>query len=175
MTGSGRQVWTALRAGFYAASFVLLWSWFAAVVRPLDRRLELSLPALLVPAGALLAVAGGSLMLACVVVFVRVGRGTPAPFDPPREFVATGPYRFVRNPMFVGALTALVGTGLALRSPSIAALALVFLVAAHLFVILHEEPSLERHFGKGYRAYKARVGRWLPRRTARGQAGELGR
>ena len=174
MTGSGRQVWTALRAGFYAASFVLLWSWFAAAVRPLDRRLGLSLPAFLVPAGALLAVAGGTLMLACVVVFVCVGRGTPAPFDPPREFVATGPYRVVRNPMFVGALTTLVGAGLALRSPSIAALTLVFFIAAHLFVTLHEEPSLERRFGKSYLAYKASVGRWLPRRTARGQVGGPG-
>lgn len=172
MAGSGRQVWTALRAGVYASIFVLLWTWLAVAVQPLDRRFGSSLPASLVPAGVLLALAGGALMLWCVVVFVRVGHGTPAPFDPPREFVAVGPYRFVRNPMFVGALATLAGAGLALRSPSIAALALVAFVAMHLFATLHEEPALAHRFGKSYLAYKASVGRWLPRKAARGRREE---
>lgn len=161
-----------MRAGFYAASFVLLWSWLAVTVRPLDRRLGLSLPAPLVPAGLLLAAAGGGLMLACVVVFVRAGRGTPAPFDPPRHFVAVGPYRFVRNPMFIGGLVTLVGAGLALRSPAVVALAALFLAAAHLFVVLYEEPSLERRFGESYSEYRREVRRWLPGARPTGAAGE---
>jgi protein-S-isoprenylcysteine O-methyltransferase Ste14 len=158
-----RQLWTALRAVLYASAFVLLWSWAALGVRPLDGRLGLALPGWLVPLGTVLVLVGGTLTVACVAVFVHTGRGTPAPFDPPRRFVATGPYRFVRNPMYVGGLSVILGAGLVLRSPSIAALALAFLGVMHLFVTLYEEPSLERRFGESYADYRRRVRRWLPR------------
>src|ERR1700741_4558110 len=60
-------------------------------------------------AGAVLAGAGGALALWCVLTFATRGRGTPAPFDPPRVLVVGGPYRYVRNPMYLGAIAALVG------------------------------------------------------------------
>ncbi len=98
------------------------------------------------------------------VTFVTKGQGTPAPFDPPVEFVAVGPYRYLRNPMYLGALCVIAGVGLVLKSPAIVLLAPVFGLAAHLFVLVYEEPALESRFGANYRNYKASVHRWLPRR-----------
>src|SRR5687767_6666200 len=67
-------------------------------------------------AGMLLAAAGAALALTCIFTFVFVGRGTPAPFDPPRRLVARGPYRMVRNPMYLGAGLALTGAALFYQS-----------------------------------------------------------
>lgn len=160
---AGLQLWTALRAAFYATTFVLLWVWLALSVRALDGRFGWSLPGWAAPLGIVLVLGGGAMGLSCVVVFVTAGRGTPAPFDPPRAFVAVGPYRFVRNPMYVGGLAVLLGSGLILRSVAIVGLALLFWGIAHVFVLLYEEPDLERRFGESYLAYKERVRRWRPR------------
>ena len=166
------QAWTSasalprillvLRAAFYAAAFVLLWGWLAVSVQPLDARLPLALPAWIRPLGWALALAGALLVFWCVVTFVTRGRGTPAPFDPPREFVAAGPYRYVRNPMYIGGFGVLLGAGLVLESPSITGLAFLFLLLSHLFVLLYEEPALNRRFGDSYRHYKSTVHRWVP-------------
>src|SRR5947199_228504 len=82
---------------------------------------------------------------------------------PAREFVAQGPYKYVRNPMYVGGLGVLAGFGLYQRSLAIVLFALVFLCCAHLFVVFYEEPGLERRFGQSYLDYKRSVNRWLPR------------
>lgn len=91
--------------------------------------------------GLVVAVAGAVLAVSCILTFVFVGKGTPAPFDPPRRLVIRGPYRLLRNPMYVGAGLALVGTALYYESPPLVAYAAVFLVAMHLFVVLYEEPA----------------------------------
>jgi protein-S-isoprenylcysteine O-methyltransferase Ste14 len=62
---------------------------------------------------------GGTLAFACIVTFVARGEGTPAPFDPPRKFVAAGPYKFVRKPMYIGAFMVLLGFGLNEQSAAI--------------------------------------------------------
>lgn len=67
-------------------------------------------------AGMLLGTAGAALALWCIITFVFVGRGTPAPSDPPRRLVVQGPYRFVRNPMYIGAGFALAGAALFYQS-----------------------------------------------------------
>lgn len=103
-------------------------------------------------------------MLSCVALFVVRGEGTAAPFDPPRRFVASGPYRFVRNPMYLGAALVLSGFGLYSRSPSVLGLVALAALFVHLFVVLVEEPGLESRFGEGYRDYKVRVKRWSPHR-----------
>jgi protein-S-isoprenylcysteine O-methyltransferase Ste14 len=163
------RTFTALRAAVYATAFVALWTWLALSARRYDARLGVAVPAWLRPVGWVLLVAGGLLALACVVTFVVRGRGTPAPFDPPREFVATGPYRYVRNPMYAGGLTAILGGGLVLGSASIVVLALAFLLLMHAFVVFVEEPSLGSRFGASYRAYKDAVGRWLPGSAKKGR------
>ena len=89
--------------------------------------------------------AGGTLAFACIATFVTRGEGTPAPMDPPRKFVAAGPYRFVRNPMYIGGFLVLAGFGLYEQSPAILLFALPWFLLAHLFVILYEEPHLRGH------------------------------
>jgi len=161
--GGPAALFVVLRAVFYSAGFVLLWWWLAALVRPFDDRLPFTLPVWIRPLGWALVLAGALLALWCISTFAARGRGTPAPFDPPREFVAVGPYRYVRNPMYIGGFGALLGGGLVLGSPSIAGLAVLFLLLVHLLVWLYEEPALESRFGDPYRHYKSVVRRWLPR------------
>ena len=112
--------------------------------------------------GFALAVVGGLVAIWCVLAFATLGRGTPAPFDPPRLLVVRGPYKFVRNPMYLGAGAALAGAALYYGSVALLAYLALFLVSLHLFVVLYEEPTLTRTFGADYTAYRARVRRWLP-------------
>lgn len=117
--------------------------------------------------GLLLGACGGGIALLCVLTFACVGRGTPAPFDPPRRLVSSGPYRVVRNPMYLGAGLALAGAALYYQSIALIGFAGVFLMAAHLFIRLYEEPTLRRKFGDDYEAYCRRAGRWWPGRGGR--------
>jgi protein-S-isoprenylcysteine O-methyltransferase Ste14 len=114
-------------------------------------------------AGLAVAAIGSLLGLACIFAFVFVGKGTQAPFDPPRRLVVRGPYKFIRNPMYVGAAAALAGAALFYRSMALFVYAVVFLLVGHLFVVWFEEPALLRAFDGEYDAYCARTGRWWPR------------
>lgn len=152
----------ALRSLVYGTAFVVFWGWLALQLRPLDTRLALQLPTVSRLVGTLMIVIGGSLALTCVSWFVLVGRGTPAPFDPPRVFVARGPYRWVRNPMYIGGLAALFGFGLWHRSPVMTLFTLAVWGVVHGFVLRIEERGLERRFGSSYREYKLPVNRWVP-------------
>jgi len=153
----------AVRALAYASVFLSVVGWLAFATRRFDSALGGPLPAwtpyLAIPPLAV----GVPLGIACVAMFVVVGRGTAAPLDPPRQFVARGPYRYVRNPMYWGGLLTLMGLGLAARSPAMLAFAAVLAGVVQLLVILYEEPDLERRFGETYRDYKRQVARWLPR------------
>jgi len=114
-------------------------------------------------AGLAAVVLGALLVAGCILTFVFIGRGTQAPFDPPRRLVARGPYRVVRNPMYVGAALAMSGAALFYRSWPLMAYVAVFLAVMHLFVVVYEEPTLRDTFGDAYAAYCANVGRWVPR------------
>ena len=116
-------------------------------------------------AGMILVTIGTVIALWCVFAFVFVGKGTPAPFDPPRKLVVRGPYRFVRNPMYIGAGMTLAGAALYYQSLSILIYACLFFLITHLFVVLYEEPTLRQTFGSDYEAYCGRISRWLPRRS----------
>lgn len=156
------RIFTAVRALVYMSGFLALWGWLAVLARNAGRQWPVTLPAA-APFGIALMALGGIVVVACGATFVIAGRGTPAPFDPPRAFVPVGPYRFVRNPMYLGAAAVLAGYGLIERSAAVLVLALTGLVLAHLFVFFGEEPGLEERFGESYRSYKASVRRWLPR------------
>ncbi len=141
--------------------FVFLWGWLALGVRKYDQELNVALPAWTAILGVFLMAAGGALALACGGLFTVRGRGTPAPFDAPREFVAIGPYKYVRNPMYIGALTVLLGFGFVERSVSILLFAAGWFVLAHVFVIVYEEPTLRHKFGSAYESYCKKVPRWI--------------
>lgn len=158
-----RVFFTALRAVVWAKAFLSLWTWLALAVRRHDAALGGALPAWAPGVGWPLMVGGAAVDLTCFWLFVVRGRGTPAPFDAPREFVAAGPYRFVRNPMYLGAYAMMAGLALVLRSPAMLAFVAVPAGCAHGFVLMFEEPDLAARFGEGYRAYQRAVPRWLPR------------
>ena len=115
-------------------------------------------------AGAVVGASGVVLALWCIITFVVTGRGTPAPFDPPRRLVDAGPYRLVRNPMYIGAGLALAGAALFYQSWALLAYCAVFVLVMHLFVVLYEEPTLRATFGAPYVSYSERVRRWWPGR-----------
>jgi protein-S-isoprenylcysteine O-methyltransferase Ste14 len=159
-----KTFFVALRSAVFGAGFVLLWGWAARSLHlRYDSTFGFALPEWTRSLGIALLAAGGALALASIPAFVIRGEGTPAPFDPPRKFVATGPYRFVRNPMYIGGFFVLLGFGLYERSPAILFFALPWLLFAHLFVLLYEEPHLRATFGASYDAYCRSVRRWLPR------------
>ncbi|MBI4484013.1 MAG: isoprenylcysteine carboxylmethyltransferase family protein [Acidobacteria bacterium] len=158
------KVLAMIRTLVYMAAFVGLFLYLAKQVQWLDAALPLRFPVWVKPLGIVSIVLGGAIALVCGALFALRGQGTPAPFDPPRHFVAAGPYRWVRNPMYLGGLLALVGFGLARRSPAILLLAGIAACAVHLFVILFEERDLERRFGESYAEYQRQVDRWIPRR-----------
>ena len=150
-----------LRGLIYATGFVCLWAWIAVLVRPFDTHLPISIPAGLHLIGYGVFCLGVLLAASCVGIFITKGQGTPAPFDPPRVFVAIGPYRYVRNPMYLGGSGVILGAGLFLSSPSIIMLSFGFLLCMHLLVVFHEEPALVARFGVSYQQYCVSVHRWL--------------
>jgi protein-S-isoprenylcysteine O-methyltransferase Ste14 len=113
--------------------------------------------------GMIVTLAGVAVMVWCVASFATAGKGTPAPFDPPRRLVVRGPYRYVRNPMYVGAIIGLIGASLYFRSLALLGYTAVFWLAAHTFILMHEEPALRRSFGDDYAGYCRAVHRWRPR------------
>lgn len=128
------------------------------------------LPATLRYAAFLPWAAGAAVLLWSCREFVVRGRGTPAPVDPPRFLVDRGLYRYVRNPMYLGALGVLLGQVLWFRSVRLLVCAAVLPVVFHLFVIWYEEPFLRRRFGEAYRRYCHEVPRWMPHFRKKGGA-----
>ena len=158
-----QTIFIALRTLIYVPGFIFLFGWVALGVHAFDPNIGIVLPVWTRVLGIIVMIAGSVLVLICVGVFVARGRGTPAIFDPPQEFVALGPYKYVRNPMYVGGFILLIGFGLYHHSVSILTLALLLAFLFHLFVLWVEEPGLEQRFGFSYRDYKNSVNRWLPK------------
>ena len=118
--------------------------------------------ALLLSGGVLLVI-GAALFAWSVYFFWSRGKGTLAPWDPPRRFVVEGPYRFVRNPMISGVMFVLLGEACVLRSRTHAEWAVLFVVINLIYIPLLEEPMLASRFGDSYTRYKRNVRRFLPR------------
>jgi protein-S-isoprenylcysteine O-methyltransferase Ste14 len=116
--------------------------------------------------GLILIVAGLVVMGFTISSFIRLGKGTLAPWSPTKKLVITGLYRYVRNPMILGVLAVLLGEALTLRSMNILIWAGAFLLINTIYFIIYEEPNLEDRFGDEYREYKKHVSRWIPRLTA---------
>ncbi len=115
--------------------------------------------------GGLVMLAGLTVMFICISTFIRIGKGTLAPWTPPKNFVVTGLYRYVRNPMILGVLTVLLGEAIVFSSMPILKWAGTFFILNTIYFFLFEEPQLEERFGESYREYKEHVNRWIPRFT----------
>lgn len=114
------------------------------------------------PAGLIALLPGVLLLLCCVREFHVLGRGTLAPWAPPKHLVSSGPYRYSRNPMYVGVAFVLLGWAGLFWMSSLLIYAACVIAAFHLRVVLGEEPWLARTFGREWDAYRAHVPRWLP-------------
>lgn len=114
------------------------------------------------PYGITLLSIGFVLLLWCVRDFYVSGKGTLAPWDPPKRLVVVGLYRYVRNPMYVAVLTVVAGWSLTFGSMWLGVYLCILAVAFHLRVLLYEEPQLSRQFGADWEAYSKAVPRWLP-------------
>jgi protein-S-isoprenylcysteine O-methyltransferase Ste14 len=113
--------------------------------------------------GLLPLVVGIIMLLWCVRDFYVAGKGTLAPWDPPKRLVVVGLYRFVRNPMYVAILIFLAGWTLISGSRWLGLYTGLMAVAFHLRVVLYEEPRLRQQFADQWGAYAGSVPRWRPR------------
>ena len=113
------------------------------------------------PAGAVVLVIGIGVLLWCVRDFYVLGKGTLAPWDPPKALVIRGLYRWSRNPMYVGVLLIVSGWALGFQSRALAGYVLFLALAFHVRVVMAEEPFLAKTHGAQWDEYKARVPRWV--------------
>jgi protein-S-isoprenylcysteine O-methyltransferase Ste14 len=116
-------------------------------------------------AGSLVIAAGLTLVGVTTWHFATVGKGTLAPWDPPRRLVVRGIYRYMRNPMITGVILILIGEAIALRSIPVLRWAGLFFVINAVYIPLLEEQWLIDRFGDDYLEYRRNVPRWVPRRT----------
>lgn len=119
----------------------------------------------LVAVGGIVVAAGLAVLLHAFARFALEGLGTPAPVTPTERLVVGGPYRYVRNPMYVAVLSIILGQASMFWSPSLAVYAAAVGLAFALFVHFYEEPVLARRYGSEYETYRRHVPGWLPRLT----------
>jgi protein-S-isoprenylcysteine O-methyltransferase Ste14 len=105
---------------------------------------------------------GIAVVVWCAADFVCKGHGTPVPLDPPKELVISGLYRYVRNPMYVGALLIQVGNLVWFGSLVQVIYWLFLFIGFTLFISANEEPYLRKTFGVAYEQYCRSVPRWIP-------------
>jgi protein-S-isoprenylcysteine O-methyltransferase Ste14 len=111
----------------------------------------------------LLVLCGLGMVVWVSIAFVRKGQGTPIPLEPPKHLVIQGLFRYVRNPMYVGALLILLVEALLFRSAWLLLYAAGLWCALHLFLVIIEEPQLQKRFGSDFLHYMQTVPRWIPR------------
>jgi protein-S-isoprenylcysteine O-methyltransferase Ste14 len=158
---------TPFRAVVILAAILFVIGWLTGYLRPLDASLGVELPAWVQVPGIVAVVAGATLVLIIGARLSTCGIGTLGGEEwfMPREFVATGPFRFVRNPMSLGGAFFLTGIALWHRSAFGLGLAVALFLVFHLVVVYLEEPGLEKRFGDSYREYRGNVRRYVPRIT----------
>jgi protein-S-isoprenylcysteine O-methyltransferase Ste14 len=113
---------------------------------------------------------GAAILVVCIRDLTVLGRGTLAHIDPPTRLVVRGPYRYVRNPMYLGGAVLLLSEALMFWSIAILAWATLWFTAINCVVVFYEEPVLRRQFGEDYARYCSAVSRWRPGRRYRAVA-----
>ena len=156
-----------------APGFVAGWApWWISHWRSQSGMLDLL--ALRVIGGILIGL-GAVVLLDSFWRFAVKGLGTPAPVFPTRHLVVSGLYRYVRNPMYVAVVSAILGQALLFGDWRLVEYGGSVWLLAHLFVWLYEEPTLRSSFGAEYDTFVANVPRWIPRLTPwRGESGRKG-
>jgi protein-S-isoprenylcysteine O-methyltransferase Ste14 len=104
---------------------------------------------------------GFVIMLICITSFAIRGKGTLSPADPTKKLVISGPYRFSRNPMYIGVTLMLIGDSIFFRSYVVGVYSLFVVIAFNIFILFFEEPRLQDEFGSEYEEYTKKVRRWF--------------
>jgi len=161
--GNGTRWLTAFASLVVGTGFFALWFWL--LPQWLGFSVEAAGAARWRWVAAIPSVLGFAVALRCVWDFGWTGRGTPAPFVPPKRLVVVGFYRHVRNPMYLGFATGWIGLWVVFghADPRVIATVAAVAVGVHLFVVLYEEPTLRGLFGADYEEYCRNVSRWWPR------------
>jgi len=149
---------------FLKQSFSLILPITVLVLVPLAIESNFNFSLNIVSAIGLILLIGG-LVILCINIsmFIRIGKGTLAPWSPTQKLVVRGMYAYMRNPMITGVLTVLLGESLLFRSKNIFTWFVIFFIINYIYFILSEEPGLEKRFGEEYLEYKRNVPRWIPR------------
>lgn len=116
--------------------------------------------------GITILLAGVIMLVVCIRMFAKIGRGTLAPWAPTQELVVAGVYGYMRNPMITGVLLGLLGESIILSNYAVFLWFLLALIVNHIYFIKSEEPGLVKRFGREYIEYSKNVPRWLPRTTS---------
>jgi protein-S-isoprenylcysteine O-methyltransferase Ste14 len=132
-----------------------------------DWQMAGNVPAWLRAVGGAVTFMAAMLLIHSFARFVIEGSGTPAPLAPTERLVVGGLYRYVRNPMYLAVLSAILGQALLLGQAVLVLYAVVVMVAVVSFVRGYEEPTLRERFGRAYDDYRASVPGWFPRRPSR--------
>ena len=111
--------------------------------------------------GLILILAGMAITIHCIIRFAVDGRGTLSPADPTKKLVITGLYKYSRNPMYIGVMLILTGECLVTPVRPLIIYTVVLFLAFHFFIVLYEEPILQKVFGDSYDTYRKKVRRWL--------------
>lgn len=117
--------------------------------------------------GVVMILAGLAVLVPAFVRFVIEGGGTPAPVAPTRTLVVGGLYRYLRNPMYVAVVSAILGQALLLGRVVLLWYGLLAIIATVVFVKAYEEPYLKRRYGSAYEEYRRQVPGWWPRAPRR--------
>jgi protein-S-isoprenylcysteine O-methyltransferase Ste14 len=160
-----RQAFAIAGKTLIVIAITLAIGWLVGYLRPLDASLGTELPAWVQVLRMAAILVGAAGVLWCGVMLSGVGICTLPGKERllPVEFLATGPFRFARNPMSLAGVILMAGIALWHRSTLGLAVAAGLFVLFHLVIVYVEEPGLEKRFGEGYRAYKRHVPRWVPR------------
>jgi len=135
----------------FVLGVVLHWLWALGFARGSSLRIAL---------GVAVICGGVAILGGAFSVFRRMGQH-PDPRKPTTTIARDGPYRFTRNPMYLGGSLVQLGLGIALGNAWIVLLLVPVVVLIHYRAILPEECYLEAKFGDEYTSFKASVRRWI--------------
>jgi len=133
------------------------------IIVPINIEFDISVKSIISLTGGLILICLGLyIMFLTISSFIKIGKGTLAPWSPTKKLVVNGMYAYVRNPMILGVLIVLTGESIAISSLKIFHWDLLFFVLNNIYFSFFEEPGLVNRFGDEYREYKKHVHRWTP-------------
>ena len=158
-----QNFFTTFKTVIFGIVLFSFWALVSLSTKFLDKLFKIQLPQFMLIPGIIFIIIGFIIAGFCAITFIIVGKGTPAPFDAPKEFVSVGLYKFVRNPMYIGIFIMFEGFAFVNLSVFMILFPFLWLLIVHLFIIYYEEKKLGNLFGQSYYNYKNNTNRWIPK------------